>query len=56
MASEAARNRGKSTTLSASLTAEGMEPCAAGSTTKALFEAYVEQVLASAAPSRRAKW
>ena len=35
------------------MTAEGMGPCAAveGATTKAVFEAYVEQVLA---PSLRA--
>ncbi len=48
------RNRGKNTTLVASMTAEGMGPsCAAveGATTKAVFEAYVEQVLA---PSLRA--
>jgi transposase len=47
------RNRGKNTTLLASMTAGGMGPCAAveGATTKAVFEAYVEQVLA---PSLRA--
>ncbi len=41
------RNRGKNTTLLASMTAEGMGPCLAvvGSTTKAVFEAYVERVL-----------
>jgi transposase len=42
------RNRGKNTTLIASMTHEGMGPCLAvvGSTTKAVFEAYVERVLA----------
>jgi len=42
------RNRGKNTTLIASMTAEGMGPCLAvvGSTTKAVFEAYVERALA----------
>jgi transposase len=42
------RNRGKNTTLLASMTSEGMGPCMAvvGSTTKALFEAYVDRVLA----------
>jgi transposase len=42
------RNRGKNTTLIASMTAEGMGPCMAvvGSTKKAVFEAYVEEVLA----------
>jgi hypothetical protein len=46
----APRNRGKNTTLLASMSAEGMGPCAAaeGATTKAVFEAYVEQVLAPA--------
>ena len=41
------RNRGKNTTLLASMTAEGMGPSMAvvGSTRKAVFEAYVEQVL-----------
>ena len=45
---QAPRNRGKNTTLLASMTAEGMGPCMAvvGSTTAAVFEAYVEQVLA----------
>ena len=44
------RNRGKNTTLLASMTSEGMGPCLAvvGSTTAALFEAYVGQVLAPA--------
>jgi transposase len=47
------RNRGKNTTLLASMTAEGMGLCAVveGATTKVVFEAYVEQVLA---PSLRA--
>jgi transposase len=41
------RNRGKNTTLLASMTAEGMGPCVAveGTTTSAVFEAYMEQVL-----------
>ncbi len=41
------RNRGPNTTLLASMTHEGMGPCLAvvGSTTRELFEAYVEQVL-----------
>jgi transposase len=41
------RNRGKNTTLLASITTEGMGPCLAvvGSTTKTVFEAYVERVL-----------
>ena len=42
------RNRGPNTTLLASMSLEGMGPCLAveGATTKAIFEAYVEQVLA----------
>ena len=42
------RNRGKNTTLLASMSVEGMGPSMAvvGSTKKAVFEAYVEQVLA----------
>jgi transposase len=42
------RNRGKNTTLLASMTSEGMGPCVAvvGSTTAAVFEAYVERALA----------
>src|SRR5215213_5697233 len=42
------RNRGKNTTLLASMGAEGMGPCMAvvGSTTKAVFETYLERVLA----------
>ena len=42
------RNRAKNTTLLASMTSEGMGPSLAveGATTKAVFEAYVEQVLA----------
>jgi transposase len=42
------RNRGKNTTLLASMTIEGMGPCVAvvGSTTAAVFEAYVERALA----------
>ncbi len=44
------RNRGKNTTLLASLTSGGMGPCLAvvGGTTKEVFEAYVERVLAPA--------
>lgn len=44
------RNRGKNTTLLASMTLEGMGPCLAveGSTTAAVFEAYVERVLTPA--------
>jgi transposase len=44
------RNRGPNTTLLASMTAEGMGPCVAvvRSTTREVFEAYVEQVLAPA--------
>src|SRR5215216_6359557 len=43
-----ARNRGKNTTLLASMSAEGMGPCVAieGTTTAEVFEAYVEQALA----------
>ena len=42
------RNRGKNTTLIASMGSGGMGPCmtVVGSTTKAVFEAYVERVLA----------
>jgi len=45
---KAPRNRGKNTTLLASMGLGGMGPCLAveGSTTKAVFEAYVEEVLA----------
>ena len=41
------RNRGKNTTLLASMTAKGIGPCVAveGTTTSAVFEAYLEQVL-----------
>ncbi len=49
------RNRGPNTTLLASMGPEGMGPCLAvvGSTTKAVFEAYVERVLApSLSPGR----
>ncbi len=43
-----ARNGGKNTTLLASMTSGGMGPCVAvvGSTTAAVFEAYVERALA----------
>jgi transposase len=42
------RNRGKNTTLLASMGPEGMGPCLGveGGTTKAVFEVYVERVLA----------
>ena len=45
---KAPRNRGKNTTLLASMSVEGMGPCLAvvGSATKAVFESYVERVLA----------
>ena len=41
---EVPRNRGKNTTLLASMTSGGMGPCLAveGATTKAVFETYVE--------------
>jgi len=44
------RNRGKNTTLLASMGVEGMGPCLVveKTTTKAIFEAYVERVLAPA--------
>ena len=44
------RNRGPNTTLLASMTHEGMGPCVAvvGSTTREVFEAYIEQVLSTA--------
>ena len=44
------RNRGKNTTLLSSMSVEGMGPSLAleGSTTKEVFEAYAEQVLAPA--------
>ena len=43
------RNRGKNTTLLASMSSEGMGPClaVAGGTTKEVFEAYVGRVLAT---------
>jgi transposase len=49
------RNRGKNTTLLASMTSEGVGPCVAvvGSTTAAVFEAYVEWALAPALRSRQ---
>jgi transposase len=45
--SQVPRNRGKNTTLLASMTIGGMGPCVVvdGPTTSAVFEAYVEQVL-----------
>lgn len=44
------RNRGANTTLLASMNLEGMGPCLAveGATSAAVFEAYVEQMLALA--------
>jgi transposase len=49
------RNRGKNTTLLASMTSEGVGPCVAvvGSTTAAVFEAYVEWALAPALRPRQ---
>ena len=46
----APRNWGKNVTLLASITAEGLGPCLAveGSTTREVFEAYLEHVLAPA--------
>ena len=45
---EAPRNRGKNVTLLASMSTEGMGPCLAveGATTREVFEAYLERVLA----------
>ena len=45
---EVPRNRGKNTTLLVSMSSEGMGPALAveGSTNKAVFEAYVERILA----------
>lgn len=45
---EAPRNWGKNVTLLASMTAQGMGPCLAveGATTREVFEAYLEEVLA----------
>ena len=42
------RNRGPNTTLLASMSTEGMGPClvVVGSTTREVFEAYIERVLA----------
>ena len=44
------RNRAKNTTLLASMTTEGMGPCVAvvGSTTRVVFETFVERLLAPA--------
>ncbi len=53
------RNRGKNTTLVASLSLEGIGEAMAfeGATTKAVFESYVEQVLApSLRPGRLLLW
>lgn len=48
LAVEAPRNRGRNTTLMASLSVGGMGECLAveGATTKVVFETYVERVLA----------
>jgi transposase len=45
---EVPRNRGKNTTLLASMSLEGMGPCLAveGATSATVFESYVEQLLA----------
>jgi uncharacterized protein YfaP (DUF2135 family) len=53
---EVPRNRGKNTTLLASMTMKGMGPSIAveGSTTKKVFEAYVKHFLASVL--REGKW
>jgi transposase len=47
---EVPRNRGKNTTLLASMSLEGMGPCLAveGATSATVFESYVERVLAPA--------
>ncbi len=53
------RNRGKNTTLLASMTSEGMGPCLAvvGSTTAAaVFEAYVGRALAPALRPGQVGW
>ena len=52
---QAPRNRGKNTTLLASMGSGGMGPCLAveGGTTKAVFEAYVERVLAPSLSPRQ---
>jgi transposase len=44
------RNRGKNTTLLASMTTEGMGPCVAvvGATTRVVFETFVQRLLAPA--------
>jgi hypothetical protein len=44
------RNRGKNTTLLASMTTEGIGPCLAvvGATTRVIFETFVERLLAPA--------
>ncbi len=48
--SKVPRNRGPNTTILARMTTEGIGPCLAlvGSTTRAAFEAYVEQLLSAA--------
>ena len=47
------RNRGKNTTLLASMTTEGMGPSVAvvGATTRVVFETFVERLLAPALSS-----
>ena len=49
------RNRGKNTTLLASMTSSGMGPCVTvvGSTSAAVFEAYVERALVPALRPRQ---
>jgi len=55
---EVPRNRGKNTTLIASLHAEGMGPSMAveGGTTSRVFESYVERVLAPALEPGQVSW
>jgi hypothetical protein len=52
------RNRGKNTTLLASMSSEGMGPClaVAGGTTEEVFEAYVERVLAPTLQPGQRSW
>ncbi len=52
------RNRGANTTLLASMSLEGMDPCLTveGTTTTLVFEAYVEQVLAPSLKRGQRSW
>jgi len=54
----APRNWGKNVTLLASITAEGTGPCLAveGSTTRGVFETYLERVLAPSLRPGRVSW